>query len=116
MATPAFRESGKPRPGKSSSANGTNVSILPAPGAGRAYVVYDILWMNPSAEAGLSRLREHSGSEANGETASQTDGTIMTFLFGDTSWNLSSPIQASENKGLMSEVGYITITYEIISV
>ena len=116
MAPPSFRESGKPRPGKVISVQGSDVCILPAPGEKKAYVIYDMIWMNPSSEAGLSRLREHSGSELSGATVSDTSGTILSFLFGDTSMNLASPIQAAENKGLMSEDGYVTITYDIIDI
>ena len=45
MAAPAFRESGKPTPG-SYAYKSTAGLILAAPGEGKAYVIYDLIFVS----------------------------------------------------------------------
>ena len=107
MAGPAFRESGKPRPGRHANKTGAGAVISP-PGAGNAIVIYDIVWQDPDDQYNYTRLRE--------QAAAETDGTQIMFMHRRLGMNLTSPIQVSENMGVYMDAGNVTLTYEIIPV
>ena len=107
MAAPTFRETGKPRPGRHANKTGAGAVISP-PGAGNAIVIYDLVWIDPSDSENYTTLREQESSE--------TDGTIIMYMHRGLAMTLSSPIQISENRGVYSNAGNLTMTYEIIPV
>ena len=101
MAAPAFRESGKPLPAKFVTKSGGG-EVLAAPGEHKAYVIYDIMWDGSVGEPGNLR-------------AAASPSPTLIFL-ADGHSNYTSPIQWPTNSAIVSDLGYLTITYDIIDV
>ena len=102
MAKAAFRETGKPAPGKFVTKSESGV-ILVAPGAGKAYIMYDFIY----------------DSNHEGELQLESGGSTVFILHPNQSCNLNSPIQWPENTQVFFEGGVtprLTITYDIIEV
>jgi hypothetical protein len=101
MAAPAFRESGKPAPGNYVYKSGAG-EILAAPGEGKAYVIYDLIF----------------SSNSDGELQ-YADGGANIFVLVRGCCSLRSPIQWPANTAVWFEGGadpLLTLTYEIIDV
>ena len=101
MAAPAFRESGKPAPGNHVYKSGAG-EILAAPGEGKAYVIYDLIFI----------------SDGDGELQ-YADGGANIFAIARACCSLGSPIQWPANTAVWFEGGsspVLTLTYEIINI
>ena len=101
MAKAAFRESGKPSTAAFVHMDGAG-DILAAPGEGKAYVIYDLIFDSNSS----GELQEASGGATK-------------FVLPVGCCGLTSPIQWPTNTKIYFEGGAsprLTLTYDIIDV
>ena len=106
MAKAAFRESGKPSAGKFVTKSGDGL-VLAAPGANKAYIIYDIT---------LAIVNDSGGADLR-----ETAGGVPIVIISKGNCNLVSPIQWKTNTdiyilGAESGLTYMTLTYEIVNV